>query len=101
MAALDDGNAGIQHIITQQATHLGIALTNLLNTLNLQSLYFGGIFGQYSGIYLPLIRNTVQSRTFADLGSTVEFKAASFGRNAGIIGAAALALETFFYNHAI
>jgi len=39
----------------------------------------------------------VQKKAFAYLGERVRLQPTSFGRHAGMIGAAALALDAFFY----
>jgi hypothetical protein len=43
------------------------------------------------------VEETLRQRAFANLGERVRLQPTSFGRRAGVIGAAALALTHFFY----
>lgn len=95
--AARDGDHDIQTIIDQKARYMGIALANLVNIFNPEAIVLGGIFSQGDDLFLPGIEATMQERSFADLGKRVQLHTASFGRNAGVVGAAALALNAFFY----
>jgi len=78
---------------------MGIALANLVNTLNPELIVFGGIFEQGADLLLPTVEATMRERAFADLGERVRLKTTSFSKRPGIIGAAALALNAFFYQN--
>jgi glucokinase-like ROK family protein len=91
------GDLAIQAVIDQQARYMGIALANLVNIFNPETIVLGGMFAQGEELFLPLIETTMQERSFANLGERVQLRTASFGRNAGVVGAAALALNSFFY----
>ena len=91
------GDLAIQAVIDQQARYMGIALANLVNIFNPETIVLGGMFAQGEELFLPLIETTMQERSFANLGQRVQLRTASFGRNAGVVGAAALALNSFFY----
>jgi predicted NBD/HSP70 family sugar kinase len=93
------GDRSVMEIIDQQALYTGIALANLVNIFNPETIVLGGIFAQGEDLFLPGITETLQERSFANLGKRVQLRTASFGRNAGVIGAAALALNAFFYQH--
>jgi len=91
------GDLAIQEIIDQKSRYMGIALANLVNIFNPETIVLGGIFAQGEDLFLPGIATTMQERSFANLGKRVQLRTASFGRNAGVVGAAALALNAFFY----
>jgi glucokinase-like ROK family protein len=91
------GDPVAMEIVDRQARYMGIALANLVNIFNPESIVLGGIFAQGEDLFLPRIVETMQERSFANLGKRVQLRIASFGRNAGVVGAAALALNTFFY----
>jgi len=77
---------------------MGIALANLVNILNPELIVLGGILAQGQDLLLPTIRETMIRRAFANLGEKVTLVPPSFNhQNAGVIGAAALALNRFFY----
>jgi glucokinase-like ROK family protein len=96
-AAARAGDAHVCTLLNQRAQFLGIALANLVNVLNPELIVFGGIFAQAHDILAPTIQETIRRRAFADLGERVQLRTATFGRQAGATGAAALALSAFFY----
>lgn len=91
------GDQTIKTMIDQKARYMGIALANLVNIFNPEAIVLGGIFAQGEDLFLPGIESTMQERSFAHLGKRVQLRTTSFGRNAGVVGAAALALNAFFY----
>ncbi len=84
--------------LTAVATQLGIALANLVNTLNPHIIVLGGMYAQGAAFFLPIVRQTVRDRAFADLGAKVTIAPTRFGANAGVIGAAAVALAAQIYD---
>jgi len=95
--AARDGDKDMLMIIEKNACYMGIAMANLVNIFNPEAIVLGGLFAQGEDLFLPIIETTMQERSFADLGKRVQLRTASFGRNAGVVGAAALALKAFFY----
>jgi glucokinase-like ROK family protein len=91
------GDPTCRALLSQTARYLGIALANLVNVLNPEMIVLGGLFAQAQDLMLPEIESTTHQRAFADLGRQVEIRPATFGRQAGLVGAAALALHDFFY----
>lgn len=91
------GDQPTQEMLTGQARYLGIALANLVNILNPDLILLGGIFSQGEDLLLPRIEETMRQQSFANLGKQVQLSPTSFGKQAGTIGGAALALTSFFY----
>jgi len=85
------------NLFTDQACYLGIALANLVNVLNPQMIILGGIFSQAHDLIIPTVEEKMRELSFDGLGENVHLMATSFGWRAGVIGAASLALITFFY----
>jgi hypothetical protein len=48
-------------------------------------------------LLLPVAEATMRQRSFANLGEQVRLQTTGFGWQAGVVGAAALALNAFFY----
>ena len=71
-----------------------------MNVLNPELIILGGMFAQGSDLILPIAEAKMREAAFAGLGEKVRLEVTSFGWRAGVIGAAALALTTFFYQHA-
>jgi predicted NBD/HSP70 family sugar kinase len=92
-----DGDENTLQLIDSLATNLGVALSNLVNVLNPELIILGGMFAQGCDLILPEAEKTMREKAFAGLGETVRLETTSFGWRAGVTGAAALALMTFFY----
>ena len=96
-AAAREGDRATREMIEHCAYYLGIALTNLVNVLNPELILLAGMFAQGEDLFLPVVQKTVREQAFAGLGERVRVQSTSFGWRAGVIGAAALALNAFFY----
>ncbi len=96
-AAARDGDELINEFVAERACYLGIAIANLVNILNPELIILGGMFSQGSDLILPIAEAKMKEAAFAGLGDKVKLTTTSFGWRAGVIGAAALALTTFFY----
>jgi glucokinase-like ROK family protein len=96
-AAARDGDTATRNMIEHCAYYLGIALTNLVNVLNPELILLAGMFAQGEDLFLPVVQKTVREQAFAGLGERVRVQSTGFGWRAGVIGAAALALNAFFY----
>ncbi len=91
------GDTATRAMLLERAACVGIALANLVDILNPELIVLGGILAQGQDILLPVIQDTMRQRAFAQLGDKVRLLSSSFGRDAGVVGAAALALNHFFY----
>jgi predicted NBD/HSP70 family sugar kinase/biotin operon repressor len=96
-SAATDGDELAKQFIEDRSCYLGIALANLVNVLNPELIILGGMFAQGSDLILPIAEAKMREAAFAGLGEKVKLKITSYGWRAGVIGAAALALTTFFY----
>jgi glucokinase-like ROK family protein len=96
-AAARAGDLAAQAMLEERACYMGIALANLVNVLNPDLIVLGGIYAQGEDLLLPTLEQVMRQRAFANLGAQVQVKTTGFGPQAGVIGAAALALNTFFY----
>ncbi len=96
-AAARLGDVETRKLLEQRAHYMGIALANLVNILNPELIVMGGIFAQGKDLLLPTVEKTMRRRAFAGLGEQVALQTTRFEGQAGVVGAAALALNTFFY----
>ena len=96
-AAARAGDSATQAMLEERACYMGIALANLVNVLNPDLIVLGGIYAQGEDLLLPIIERVMRQRAFANLGAQVQVKTSGFGPQAGVVGSAALALNTFFY----
>jgi glucokinase-like ROK family protein len=95
------GDKQTQAMLQERAHYMGIALANLVNVVNPDIIIMGGLFAAGDDQLLPQVEETMRQRAFADLGKSVAMRVTTFGHKAGVIGAAALALDTFFYRQAV
>jgi len=91
------GDTPTRDMLDARACYMGIAMANLVNILNPELIVLGGFFAQGQDLLLPVVKTTMRQRAFARLGENVRLQATSFGQQAGVVGAAALALSNFFY----
>jgi glucokinase len=96
-AAARAGDEATRSMLNERARYMGIALANLVNTFNPQLILLGGILAQGQDLLLPVMETTMRQQAFANLGEQVQLQTTSLGREAGIVGAATLALNAFFY----
>jgi predicted NBD/HSP70 family sugar kinase len=96
-AAARAGDAATQAMLRERARYMGIGLANLVNTISPKLIILGGIFAQGEDILFPMVESAIREAAFANLGASVQLRTPTFGHDAGVIGAAALALHSFFY----
>lgn len=91
------GDPATQAMLTDRARYVGITLANLVNVFNPEMIMLGGIFTQERGTIFPTIQQIIQNHSFSNLGHQVQLQISQYGQGIGRVGAAALALDTFFY----
>lgn len=96
-AAARGGDRATVELLDQAAIYLGTALANLINLVNPDMIILGGMFAAGADLFLPRVEETMRRRSFAGLGEKVALRVTTFGRKVGVVGAAALALDQFFY----
>jgi glucokinase-like ROK family protein len=95
------GDPDTQALLQERAHYMGIALANLVNVINPDMIIMGGLFAAGHDLLLPKVEETMRQRAFANLGQGVALRVTTFGRKVGVVGAAALALDTFFYQQSV
>lgn len=73
--------------------HLGHGMGSLVNALSVDLILLGGKVSRASRYFLPEAKKQLKSRAFKYPGSRVRIVCARLGDQAGVIGAAAVALE--------
>jgi glucokinase-like ROK family protein len=96
-AAARAGDEKTCAMLANRARYMGIGLANLVNTLSPELIILGGIFAQGDDVLLPMTQETLRRCAFANMGADVRLQTPTFGQDAGLVGAAALALDAFFY----
>jgi glucokinase-like ROK family protein len=96
-AAARAGDRDTVIMLNERAYYLGTALANLVNLINPDMIILGGLFAAGHDLLLAPSEEAMRRRAFAGLGNAVTLRVTEFGRNVGVVGAAALALDQFFY----
>lgn len=101
LAAARDKDRAALEILTEVANYLGTGLSNLVNLLNPQLIVLGGLCVDAGEELLTPLRSTLREQTFPLVRDVTEVTVTSFGQQAGVIGAAAVALDEFFYSSTV
>jgi len=96
--AARSGHQSLQKMLSERAEYLGIALANLVNVINPEVILLGGLLYQGYDLLQPVVEATMRQRSFKGIGLQEEMRPATFGLDAGAVGAVTLALDTFFYS---
>lgn len=90
--AADAGDRLAQEILQEAGFFLGLAAASLVNALNPDLIVYGGGMVNARLWLFPVIEKTIHEYAFKAPAARVRIAAASLGDDAGIVGAAALAL---------
>jgi len=74
-------------------THLGVALSGVVNLLNLDAIIIGGGVANAGSILFKQIKNTIKERSMSVQAGHVKVFKAKLGKDAGLFGAAVLVRE--------
>jgi predicted NBD/HSP70 family sugar kinase len=96
-AAARGGDSAVRTLLVERGRYLGVALANVVNILNPELIIVGGILALGEDVLLPTVSETMRRCAFANLGDKVHLETPTFYQDAGVVGAAALALNAFFY----
>lgn len=87
----------VADVRTRFLGHLAVGLANVVNLFNPELIAVGGMLANASDVFLSDLTTATRDRVFPLLRDSFRLRRTSFGENAGAVGAAATALEAFFY----
>ncbi|GAB5053135.1 ROK family glucokinase [Pediococcus ethanolidurans] len=87
------GDALAVRVVDKVCYYLGLALGNLANTLNPESIVIGGGVSAAGDYLLKQVDHYFQEFAFTTVRNSTSLKLARLGNDAGVIGAASLALS--------
>jgi len=91
--AMEQGDEVARRVITQTGEFLGVGIASLVNLLNPQVVVLcGGVIAAGEALFEP-IRQTVKKRAFEVPGKRARIVPSVLGDDAGVIGAAGVALS--------
>ena len=91
--AFDQGDGLARELLAQTSYYLGVGLANLINIFNPELVVFGGGLSNMGDKLLTPAYRVAGERAFKEAYRAVRFTRAELGGDAGVLGAAALALE--------
>jgi glucokinase len=92
--AIKNGDEFVQEVIEDAAEHTGIAVGNLINIFNPDTVVLGGgIIDQLADEMMPIITETARKHALAGTATGIQIMASQLGDDAGITGAAVLAAK--------
>jgi len=94
--AADMGDALARELIEDAGECLGRALASAINLLGPQAVLFGGTLVEDGDMLLRKLQETARKHMLAPFTESVRFEPASFGQQAGVTGAVAIALLSHY-----
>ncbi|TCN22873.1 ROK family glucokinase [Mesobacillus foraminis] len=86
--AARNGEKSALEVIENVASHLGVALANIANTLNPEKIVLGGGVSRAGDILLGPVKENFLKHSFPSVAKSTEIAIATLGNDAGVIGAA-------------
>ncbi len=94
--AARQGDEAARSLLNDAARYLGIALSNLVNTLNPSRIVLGKDFVVYGDLVMDTLRNVIDTKALKRPASNVEIMATEIGERASTLGAAIIPLKVLF-----
>ena len=92
------GDTEAKQILEGAAQLLGVACADLINVLGIPSIVIGGALIKAGELIFKPVRDTLGWRVHPWLRDFVQVHPSALGEDLGLVGAASLALEQWFYN---
>lgn len=92
IAAARAGDRAAQSAVEQNAEYLGIGIANIVSILNPEMIVLGGGLMQAADLFLGTIKRVIAERAQPIAAQQVRIEVTSLGEDAGLFGAARLAL---------
>lgn len=93
------GDEAARAVIIEAARYMGIAVSNIVNTINPSKIVLGKEFLKYADMAIDTIKGVVSCKALGTPASRVEIVASEIGEKASAMGAAIIPLKALFkYN---
>ena len=96
ISAAKNGDGTASGILLESARYLGIAISNLVNTLNPSKVVIGKEFVRYSDLVMEQLKAVVAGKALKYPASKVEIAASEIGEQSSALGAAIIPLKVLF-----
>jgi glucokinase len=92
-SAAEQGDNLAKELIARTGYYVGVGLANLINIFNPELIIIGGGLSNIGDMLLQPALKTAGERAYKEAFQAVRFASAELGRNSGVIGATAFALQ--------
>lgn len=89
-----DGDELALEVFRRMGFYLGIALSDLINILNPETIVIGGGASAGWSLFLPHLQETIDARAYGEPARRAQISLSILGDDAGLIGAARLAFDS-------
>lgn len=93
LKSAEEGDPLCTEVVEKAAGYLGIAMANLVNTMNPEAIILGGEVPRNSNLYVATAKQAMHQRAMGPLVANVAVKVAAFNEIGGALGAANFALD--------
>lgn len=90
------GDEASRNVLLESARYLGIAISNIVNTLNPSKIVIGKEFVRYADLVMDQIKSVVSCKALKSPASKVEIIESEIGEKASTLGAAIIPLKVLF-----
>jgi glucokinase-like ROK family protein len=91
-----NGDEAARGLLNEAARYVGIALSNLVNTLNPSKIVLGKDFVKYGDLVMDMIRSVIDNKSLKRAAAKVEITLSEKGDDASTLGAAIIPLKVLF-----
>jgi glucokinase len=91
--AAERGDTLAGELISRTGYYLGVGMANLINLFNPERIVIGGGLSHMGDVLLGEAKRVAGEKAYRAAFEAVDFVAAELGRNSGVLGAAAFALQ--------
>jgi glucokinase len=92
-SAAEQGDSLAKELIARTGYYVGVGLANLINIFNPELIVIGGGLSNIGDMLLEPAFKVAEERAYKEAFQAVRFASAGLGRNSGVLGAAAFALQ--------
>jgi len=92
-SAAEQGDKLAKDLIARTGYYVGVGMANLINIFNPELIVIGGGLSNIGDMLLKPAFKVATERSYKEAFQAVRFVAAGLGRNSGVLGAAAFALQ--------
>ncbi len=90
------GDEAARNLFNEAARYLGIALSNIINTLDPSKIVLGKDFAEYGELVMGTLRGVVDRRSLKRTNSRVDISISRLGDKSSAMGAAIIPLKVLF-----